>query len=102
MWFCNFLKEAFDDISQKGYVFISNRDKGLVALVCTVFPQSYPVHCCQHIVDNVQTNFRAKCWPLFQRCAQARDQKSFKDTLKELQKVDRKAAEYVDAIPHKT
>jgi transposase-like protein len=91
-WFCNFLKEAFNDMSQEGYVFISDRDKGLAASVCTVFPRGCPAHCCQHIADNVQTNFGVKCRPLFWQCAWVRDQKSFKSALEDLRKVNLKAA----------
>ena len=57
---------------------MSDRDKGLAATVCTVFLQSCVAHCCQHIADNVQTNFGAKCRPLFWRCAWAKDKESFK------------------------
>ena len=61
---------------------MSNRDKGLAATVYTVFSQGCAVHCCQHIVDNIQTDFGVKSWPLFQRCAQAKDKESFKVYLK--------------------
>jgi hypothetical protein len=77
-WFCEFLKDAFDELSQEGYVFMSDRDKGLAAAVCAVFPQSCAAHCCQHIADNVQQKFGAKCRPLFWRCAWAKDREKFK------------------------
>ena len=53
MWFCEFLKDTFENLSNKGYVFMSNRDKGLAATVHTVFLQGCIAHCCQHIADNV-------------------------------------------------
>jgi hypothetical protein len=68
-WFCEFLKDTFDKLLDEGYVFISNRDKGLATTVHTVFLQGCAAHCCQHIVDNVQTDFGVKCWPLFWKCA---------------------------------
>jgi hypothetical protein len=45
-WFCEFLKDTFNNLLDEGYVFISNRDKGLAATVCTVFSQSCVAHCC--------------------------------------------------------
>jgi len=68
-WFCDFLKDAFDKLSDKGYVFISDRDKGLATTVHTVFLRGCAIYCCQYIADNVQTNFGAKCRPLFWKCA---------------------------------
>ena len=52
-WFCEFLKDTFNEFLQEGYVFMSDRDKGLVGAVCTVFPQGCAAHCCQHIADNI-------------------------------------------------
>jgi len=36
-WFCEFLKDSFDILLEEGYVFMSDRDKGLAAAVRTVF-----------------------------------------------------------------
>ena len=63
---------------------MSNRDKGLAAIVYTIFSQGCATHCCQHIADNVQTDFGVKSRPLFWRCAQAKDKESFKAALKDL------------------
>jgi len=60
-WFCEFLKDSFEELSHKGYVFISDRDKGLAVTIRTVFSQGYVAHCCQHIADNIQQRFGAKC-----------------------------------------
>ena len=45
-WFCNFLKSWFPLMSQKGFVFMSNRDKGLKASLNVIFPEGAPAHCC--------------------------------------------------------
>ena len=41
-----FLKDAFNNLLDKGYVFIFNSNKGLAATVCTVFLQGCIAHCC--------------------------------------------------------
>jgi transposase-like protein len=81
-WFCEFLKDTFNKLSDEGYVFMSDRDKGLAATVYTVFSQGCAAHCCQHIADNIQTDFGVKSRPLFWRCAWAKDKESFKVYLK--------------------
>ena len=54
----------------------------LVELKIEVFSQGCAAHCCQHIVDNIQTDFGVKSRPLFWRCAWAKDKESFKVYLK--------------------
>ena len=53
-WYCMFLKDCFPAIDNQGVVFISDRDKGLAALVYMVFLNATLAYCCQHIADNVQ------------------------------------------------
>jgi hypothetical protein len=72
------LKDTFNKLSEKGYIFISDRDKGLAATVYIVFLQGCTVYCCQYIADNIQTNFGAKYQPLFWRYTWAKDKESFK------------------------
>jgi hypothetical protein len=38
-------------------IFISDREKGIFEGVSAIFPQGFPVHCNQHIADNIQTKF---------------------------------------------
>jgi transposase-like protein len=52
-WFCNFVKEAFQPLSEKGPVFMSDCNKGLTAGISTTFPQGCAAHYCQHIADNI-------------------------------------------------
>jgi hypothetical protein len=40
-------------MSKEGFIFMSNRDKGLKAAIFVAFPKVAPAHCCQHIADNV-------------------------------------------------
>ena len=64
-WFCNFLKRCFPLMSTEGFVFMSDRDKGLKVAISIAFPKSAPAHCYQHIADNVQQRYGVKCKPLF-------------------------------------
>jgi transposase-like protein len=65
MWFCTFLEQTFEKIDSANSVLISDRDKGLITAIESCFPKAYPAHCCQHIADNIQSRYRAKCRPLF-------------------------------------
>jgi len=56
-WFCRFLYSCFPGLTAKDYVFISDREKGIFEGVSAIFPNAFPVHCNQHIADNVQAKF---------------------------------------------
>ena len=46
------------------YVFLSDRDKGLVEGMKAVFPKNLHTHCLMHIGRNVQTKWRKIPWAL--------------------------------------
>jgi zinc finger SWIM domain-containing protein 3 len=59
-WFLNHVKSAFERvIGIQRIMFVSDRDKGLVPSVASVFPGSHHGFCVWHIVQNVKSNFRA-------------------------------------------
>jgi hypothetical protein len=49
-----------------------------------VFPIAIPAHCCNHICDNLTTNFGNKCKPLFSACAKAKTKGAYEKALLEL------------------
>jgi transposase-like protein len=59
------LCEAFDEVEEEGFVFISDREKGLILAVEEFFPQAVHAHCCNYIADNIAGDYGNKCKPLF-------------------------------------
>jgi hypothetical protein len=55
IWFCTFLYRHFPGLKNDDYVFISDREKGIFEGVSSTFPKGLPVHCNQHIADNIQS-----------------------------------------------
>ena len=52
-YFLNHLKEAYLSCSQKGFVLINDRDKGLVPATEKVLPEVSHAKCCYYIKDNI-------------------------------------------------
>jgi hypothetical protein len=68
IWFFEHLSKACPGTSKKDYMFISDREKGLSPALDKVFPLAFHAYCCQHIADNIQTQFGIKCRSLFWAC----------------------------------
>jgi hypothetical protein len=77
LWFCEFLKSAFNPMQEEEFIFMSDREKGLSSAISTVFPSAFQAKCCQHISDNVQQRYGIKCKPLFWNCAYAKTKNQF-------------------------
>ena len=77
-WFCIFLRDAFEPMSEPSFVFMSDREKGISSGILEVFPSAFSGKCCQHIADNIQQRYGIKCRPLFWKCAYARTNVEFK------------------------
>jgi transposase-like protein len=99
-WFCKNLCEAFDRVEEEGFVFISDREKGLIPAVEEIFPRAVHSHCCNHIADNIAADYGNKCKPLFWKCARAKTKEAFEIALRALSTHSREAGCYVDNIPH--
>jgi transposase-like protein len=84
----------------EGFVFMSDREKGLPNALKAVFPNASPSYCCQHIADNLQAEYGVKCRPLFWKCARAKTKEAFETALQDLQSLNVNAANYIDRIPH--
>jgi transposase-like protein len=101
-WFLEAFDNAFERAKKYEYVFISDREKGLLLALNKVFPKAIQAHCCNHIADNLATTYGNKCKPLFWACARAKTKLAYENALQELRKHKVAAAEYIDTIPHKT
>jgi transposase-like protein len=53
------------------HIFISDREKGIVISVPTVFDRSMHLHCCHHIADNLYQKYGNKVRPPFWRARRA-------------------------------
>jgi len=45
LWFCEFLKDIFDVMAEEEFVFMSDREKGLINAISTVFPSAHYSKC---------------------------------------------------------
>jgi hypothetical protein len=66
------------------YVFISDKEKGILLALTKVFPIAILVHCCNYICNNLTTNFGNICKPLFWACARAKTKEAYKKALLKL------------------
>lgn len=59
-WFCRNLKDGLDEAhgSGTGITFVSDRDKGLIPAVSSVFPDAQHCFCVWHIVRNITAKYR--------------------------------------------
>lgn len=48
-------------MSTKGFVFMSNHEKGISNSISEAFSIGFQGHCCQYIADNVVQRFGIKC-----------------------------------------
>jgi hypothetical protein len=100
-WFFEHLQGSCPVTLDENYIFISDREKGLSPAIEKVYPIAFHAYCCQHIADNIQTQFGIKCRSPFWAYARAKSKVAFDKALADLYKVNEKAGEYVDRIPHK-
>jgi hypothetical protein len=75
---------AFRNAQRRGFIFMSDREKGLPDALKAVFPKAVQAYCCQHIADNVQQRYGIKCRPLFWKCAGAKNPEKFREALQDL------------------
>ena len=64
-WFLKCFKKAFRNAQRRGFIFMSDREKGLPNALEAIFPKAAHAFCCQHIANNIQQRFGIKYRPLF-------------------------------------
>jgi hypothetical protein len=52
-WFLKHCKKAFKLTTVEGFIFMSDREKGLSMAIKEIFPKASSSYCCQHIANNV-------------------------------------------------
>jgi hypothetical protein len=98
-WLCTFLYDNFPGLKRQEYVFISDREKGIFEGVSATFPKAFPVHCNQHIADNIQVKFGVAARKQFWKIAQAYFKDEFTTALAVLKAENPPAAAYLSNIP---
>nr|XP_009794136.1 PREDICTED: uncharacterized protein LOC104240929 [Nicotiana sylvestris] len=91
-WFIENLKASLDLKDGKGYIFMSDMQKGLLDAVMNVCPQSYHRYCARHIEANWSKKWNTdEMKKLMWRCSWSTYEEEFKDMLKQLGKVSEDA-----------
>ena len=99
-YFFRHLVEAIPELSEEETVFISDRDKGLVAADDELGENILRAVCAQHLKDNFTTRFSRTLKPLFWRIVRANSVARFDALIEELRKANPLAAQYLlDAEP---
>jgi hypothetical protein len=101
-WFLDQLALAMPLLRKERSVWMTDRQKGLLNAVKTVFPRAAPSHCCQHIADNVESKFGKALRKPFWNCAYALSKKDFESQLDKIKKVNLECGKYINNIPHET
>jgi hypothetical protein len=91
------LDRGIPEINRAGVTLISDRDKGLVA-ADRFFPRAKRAYCCQHIADNIQSQFGMEARGLFWAIAHARTEEAFHAAFQELEQRKPPAARYLAEI----
>jgi transposase-like protein len=76
-------------------VFISDRDKGLLAAVENLFPKALHSYYCQHIANNIHVRYEKDAYSLFWPIARARSRVALKAAIQALKDYNTLAKEYL-------
>jgi hypothetical protein len=79
---------------------ISDRDKGLVAVIFKVFPLIHYLHYSQYLADNIQKNFEIVCRTLFWRAANTYTEHAFIEAIAKIKSEKKDVYEYLNKISH--
>ncbi|XP_076885850.1 uncharacterized protein LOC143535506 [Bidens hawaiensis] len=86
-WFLDLLGDDLDLPHDANFAFISDRQKGLIQAVESVFPRAEHRFCCRHIHENLRQTWRGDlCKGLFYRAASATFVPYFNMAMEEIKK----------------
>ena len=103
------LKEACPIICEAGrsinrqpeeerFVFISDRDKGLIPALFSVFPDNVGISCARHIESNVAQKFGQQCAQSVCRIAKTFSTRYANQLIASIAKIKPEAAEYIENV----
>ncbi|CAD6978236.1 unnamed protein product [Tilletia controversa] len=102
-WFLGKLLITFPSLAQSSSTIISDREKGLLAAVRAVLPNTTEEYCCWHLAENVKKGYGAEARKLFWPLVYASPKAKFDTCMTALRQCKPGAADYLadTAVPHK-
>ncbi|CAI9291399.1 unnamed protein product [Lactuca saligna] len=98
-----FLSNLGDDLglgTNSNFTFMSDRQKGLLPAIETLFPCAEHRYCLRHIHDNMKKNWRGKVFKdLLWECATTSNVQHFHQAMEKLKKLNNDAYEWLKQIP---
>ncbi|CAI9294422.1 unnamed protein product [Lactuca saligna] len=98
-----FLSNLGDDLglgTNSNFTFMSDRKKGLLPAIATLFPCVEHCYCLRHIHDNMKKNWRGKVFKdLLWECATTSNVQHFHQAMEKLKKLNNDAYEWLKQIP---
>ncbi|GJV06358.1 ribonuclease H-like domain-containing protein, partial [Tanacetum coccineum] len=92
-----------DDIDlhpNSNFTFISDRQKGIILAIKTVYPSAEHRYCLRHIHENIKQGWCGQAYKdLLQRAASSTNVRDFEKCMLELKKMNAKAHEWLNKIP---
>ena len=99
-WFANNLKNSIKEIETKDIVFVSDREKGLINAIQTVFSASTHIFCMKHIIRNMSARFPMReITPIVWKAAYATSELRFNTYMNQIEIISRDAAAFLSSIP---
>ncbi|XP_076924239.1 uncharacterized protein LOC143586619 [Bidens hawaiensis] len=99
-WFLDLLGDDLDLPHDANFTFISDRQKGLIQAVESVFPMTEHRFCCRHIYENLRQTWRGDLYKgLFYRAASATSVPYFNMAMEEIKKTNLDMFLWLSEIP---
>ncbi|XP_076913681.1 uncharacterized protein LOC143597170 [Bidens hawaiensis] len=99
-WFLDLLGDDLDLPHDANFTFISDRQKGLIQEVESVFPRAEHRFCCRHIHENLKQTWRGDLYKgLFYRAASATSVPYFNMAMEEIKKTNLDIFLWLSEIP---
>ncbi|XP_076882838.1 uncharacterized protein LOC143531421 [Bidens hawaiensis] len=99
-WFLDLLGDDLDLPHDANFTFISDRQKGLIQAVESVFPRAEHRFCCRHIHENLRQTWRGDLYKgLFYRAASATSVPYFNMAMEEIKKTNLDMFLWLSEIP---
>nr|KAJ0192876.1 hypothetical protein LSAT_V11C800410730 [Lactuca sativa] len=100
-WFLRCLGDDINLQANSNFTFISNRQKGLLQAIGTLYPCVEHRFCLRHIHENMKKTWRGKVFQdMLWNCASTTTIQEFNHAMEELRKLNNDCYEWVKAIPH--
>ncbi|GKB96416.1 heat stress transcription factor B-4-like protein, partial [Tanacetum coccineum] len=99
-WFLQCLGDDIDLHPNSNFTFISDRQKGIILAIKTVYPSAEHIYCLRHIHENMKQGWCGQAYKdLLWRAASATNVRDFEKCMLELKTMNPKAHEWLNKIP---